>query len=80
MCESARPTGLLNKPINNRNKVAESIKAVAAAKRAGAFTFQVGRSDKYLNMAMAALMAFNLVNISMGCHKLVFGYGKKEGF
>jgi hypothetical protein len=43
MVDTPRPGGILNTPILNKNHVPEMIKSIAAAKRAGAFTFQAGK-------------------------------------
>jgi hypothetical protein len=81
MVDAPKPaTGFLNTPIRNKNRVAESIKAVAAAKRGGAFTFQVGRADRVVNLAMGCAVLFALANAGVGIHKMANGYGKKEGF
>lgn len=81
MVDGAKPSGgVLDTPIRNKNYVPETIKAVQAAKRTGLFTFQVGRADKAVNLAMGCLTAFLMVNVGMGVHKLANGYGKKEGF
>lgn len=70
----------LDKPITNKNHVPAMIEKIAAAKRAGAFTFQAGKADKVVNLAIGAGLAFVFVNSMMGVHSLAHGYGKKEGF
>lgn len=76
---SAKP-GFLDTPIRNKNHVPESIRAVAAAKRTGLFTFQVGRADRVINLGMGCLTLFLMGNVGLGVHKMANGYGKKEGF
>jgi hypothetical protein len=79
MTDGVKP-GILNTPIRNKNYVPETIKAVAAAKRAGAFTFQVGRADRAVNLAIGCFTAYLMLNVGAGVHKMANGYGKKEGF
>ncbi len=75
-----KAVGFLSRPITNKNNVPEMIEKIAAAKRAGAFTFQAGRADKAVNIAMGLGVAFLLVTTGSGVHQLANGYGKKEGF
>jgi hypothetical protein len=38
------------------------------------------RADRYVNLAMGGLLLLGLVQVGAGGHKLIVGYGKKEGF
>lgn len=75
-----KPGGFLSRPITNKNHVPEMIEKIAAAKRAGAFTFQAGKADKIVNLAMGLAVGLALFNSARGVHQLANGYGKKEGF
>lgn len=80
MSATPKPTGFFDRPIMNPNTVHASIKSIADAKRAGAFTFQAGRADKFINLGMGLGVLFLMGNVGMGVHKLANGYGKKDGF
>lgn len=79
MSES-KPTGLLNTPITNKNYVAQRIVEVAQAKKTGKFTFQVGRADRVINLAMGLATVCAMGQVGVGVHKMANGYGRKEGF
>lgn len=75
-----KAVGFLSRPITNKNYVPEMIEKIAAAKRAGAFTFQAGRADKIVNVGLGLSLAFIMANAGYGIHQLANDYGKKEGF
>ncbi|PXF49169.1 hypothetical protein BWQ96_00958 [Gracilariopsis chorda] len=62
------------------NTVHEQIKKFQAAKATGKFTFQAGRADRILNLAIGVGMCVVMFNVSRGVHQLANGYGRKEGF
>ncbi|CAN8062400.1 unnamed protein product [Agarophyton chilense] len=80
MSDAVKSGGSSGGMFNGRNTVFDQIKKFQAAKGTGKFTFQAGRADRMLNLAVGIGMCFVLFNTARGVHQLANGYGRKEGF
>ncbi|KAI0557625.1 hypothetical protein FGB62_281g026 [Gracilaria domingensis] len=80
MSEAAKSGGSSGGMFSGPNTVHDQIKKFQAAKRTGKFTFQAGRADRILNLAIGVGMCIIVFNTARGVHQLAHGYGRKEGF